>query len=82
MTKKTVELADIDLSVLREIQEPGSQTNLSWGAAMSVSLEWLKGHGLVSYLNGVVELTKEGTKVVNAYNETEDDPTRGSEEQP
>ena len=34
--------------VLREIAEPGSVEGLSWGAAMSVVLEWLQGQGYVT----------------------------------
>ena len=34
--------------VLKEIAEPGSVEGLSWGAAMSVVLEWLQGQGYVT----------------------------------
>jgi hypothetical protein len=35
-------------NVLREIAEPRSVEGLSWGAAMSVVLEWLQGQGYVT----------------------------------
>lgn len=41
-------MTDYDRKVLGEIAEPGSQEGLSWGAAMSVALEFLQGRGYVT----------------------------------
>jgi hypothetical protein len=42
------EMTEYDRRVLAEIAEPGSQEGLAWGAAMSVSLEYLRGKGYVT----------------------------------
>jgi hypothetical protein len=39
------DLTPYDREVLKEIAQPGSGKDLSWGAAMSVTLEWLQGQG-------------------------------------
>ena len=39
------DLTPYDPEVLKEIAQPGSGKDLSWGAAMSVTLGWLQGQG-------------------------------------
>jgi hypothetical protein len=39
------DLTPYDREVLKEIAQPGSGKDLSWGAAMSVTLGWLQGQG-------------------------------------
>ena len=49
--------------VLEEIAKPGSVKGLSWGAAMSVVLEWLQGQGYVTR-GGHPKITDKGREAL------------------
>jgi hypothetical protein len=58
-------VTDYDRKVLGEIAEPGSQEGLTWGAAMSVSLEYLQGRGYMT--KGMQpEITEAGREALKA----------------
>ena len=60
-----VKLTKLERKVLAEINDPGSQKDIVWGAGMSVALEFLRGSGLIT--RGLEpELTDVGRKALRA----------------
>ena len=57
-------MTDHERKVLAEIAEPGSQKDLSWGAAMGAALEFLRASGYVT-TGPTPRITAKGREALN-----------------
>ena len=63
-----LKLTDLDIEVLTAIH---TGTPLLWGAAVSVSLQYLKGHGLITdYIGARPRVTTAGRAALEKSNES------------